>query len=409
MELIDKNLFAKDIEPWPNQVFQKNFDAYFLLSYPPFQYTATEVYNPFSLMNNIDEYTIYIESTDGKKTMNYNITNSPNDNENYYKKFNEVFNKETYLVWQGEHTKWAMVSDAKNNVSVLATNWKIAGQIKMFYNQCLLSPKQFLQKVNCEKHEAIFLKNYAPLSILSFGNAENIIWKKYYIQCHVDNENDKLFYWPQFEKLFYAITKLLKKCKGIDLYASQIFDRRYLKNKMWYSTGKNAPVGGFQNYNLDNCEKVATKFLSNNQHLVLAFEGKKEESDALYMGNKNGLINFFGFQIFGNQEKQKTKGGLSDFHFNMCLHCHGNKDIEHNQSFEFFYKERLFAQEDVNSFLETLHTFCFIKEIHEVRNPFTFATYTSDQPLEIESIYSFIPEKVKQNHPLYNSLINNKF
>jgi hypothetical protein len=395
MKLIDANLFTNDTEPWPNQVFQKDFDAYFLLSYPLYQYQDTEQHNPFSLMNNVGEYTIYIQTPDGKKHMTHHIAPGEYDYESYYNKFNTTFDNDPFLVWHGELEKWALVTDAKNKVCVLATDWKIASQIKMFYNQCLLSPSQFLEKTNCQKHKTIFMQNYAPSKIFTDGNEQNPIWKKYIVQCHVNNENDKLFYWAQFEKLYFAVTTLLKKCKGLYMYADQAFIRWYWQNKQWYNTGKNAPVGGYQNYNLKNCEKVATKFLSQNDHLVLKFDGKQTESDALYIANKNGLIEFFGFEIFGNIEKQKTKGGYADFHLNMCLHCHGNKDVLYNQNFSFYFNEKLLTDNEVNIFKEALHSFCFIKEIYEIIQPRTFAIYTIDNPLEIESIYTFVPSTVQ--------------
>ena len=402
MKLIDQNLFADGIEPWPNQVFQKDFDAYFLVSYPPYEYNENEVYNPFHLMNNIDEETIYIETPDGKKSMNHYIPRGTYEYDDYNLKFKTNLSHERFLVWQSENDQWAMLSDAKNKVAVIAVNWKIAHQIKFFYNQSLLSPNQFLQKVNLERHKSIFMKNYAPSKTLTEGNIENPIWLKYYFHCHVHKENDKLFYWKQFEQLYNATSKLLSFCKGLDMYADQAFQRRYWQNKMWYSSYSQAPVGGYQNYNLKNCEKVATKFLIENEHLMLDFEGKKEESGALYISNKKGLVNFFGFHIYGNLEKQKTKGGYADFNFNMCLHCHANKSVVHNQNFEFYFRETFLDSNDVKVYIEALKVFGFITKIYEVRMPKISAIYTNDKPLEITGISSFVPKKVTKSHPLNN-------
>jgi hypothetical protein len=400
-KIIDANLFADGTEPWPNQVFQQDFDAYFWLSYPPFEYSATEVFNPFSFMNNLDERTIYIQTPNGSKHFNLNMPPGVYDFENFYEKFKVNFGNERFLLWQGEKEQWAIISDKKNKICVLAMQWQIVGQVDVFFKQSKLSPKAVLEILNLQKHEAIFIKNYAPSACLTEGNNENKVWRKYYFQCHVNNENDKLFYWSQFKKLFECSNKLLKPFKGIDLYACQAFDRRYWRNKQWYSSGSFAPVGGYQKYSIENFEKVATKFLPNNEHLVLKFEGKTTEAEALYIANKKGLIEFYDFQIYAHSIKQKQRGSAFEFMFKMGLYDHSNKATLHNQNFQFFYQENLLKDEDVNIFIEELKTFCHIIKIHEVRQPNTYAEYTFDKPLEIHGIYGFVPEAVMVAHPFY--------
>jgi hypothetical protein len=386
------DLFLNSDSPWPNHVFEKDFDAYFLLNYPPFQYIETEVHNPFSFLNNINERTIYIETPDGKSSLTHTIPAGSYDYEAFYQKFVNTFCDEQFLLWKSENDNWAMVSDNTNKVCVIGINWQIANQVPSFYNQCLLSPRQFLEKVNCTQHEAIFIKNYKPSVAITAGNQENKVWKKFYFQCHVENENDKLFYWPQLQQLYYASQELLKNFKGIDLYASQIFERRYFKNNQWYGSASNAPVGGWQKFSFTNCEKVATKFLTQNEHLVLDFEGKREAAEQLYIASKKGLIMFLDFYIYANVLKQKTKGTMPDFAF--LFSAHGPKTQMYNQHFQFFYQEDVLIAEAVSKFIETLKTFCFIKEIHEVQQPKIYAEYAVASPLQIHGIYTYTPKMI---------------
>ena len=51
-DIFNTDLFKNGKEPLPNLVFNKKFDAYFFMEYPPFQYNPTEVYNPFPFLNN---------------------------------------------------------------------------------------------------------------------------------------------------------------------------------------------------------------------------------------------------------------------------------------------------------------------------------------------------------------------
>jgi hypothetical protein len=390
--LIDSALFAEGIEPWPNQVFQKDFDAYFFLSYPAYWLIPNDfnIFDPFDLMNNLGEKTINVNRPKGKSNLIFSL-NSDWNRQLYYDAYQQNFTDERFLFWQSENEKWAMVSDEKNIVAIIGIDWNISDQVPYFFANCLLSTAQFLQKVGKEAHEAIFLKNYKPASVLIEGSNVNPIWVKYYFQCHVENENDKIFYWPQFEQIYNVIYPVLKHFKSLDMYADQAFTRRYWMNKQWYSSGKNAPVGGWQKYSFANCEKVANKFLNDNEHLRLAFEGKREESEALYIANKNGLIEFYIFWIYASLEKVAQKGGKSDFYFQTTIHSFGNKNDKFNQNFEFCYQKNLLNDEVIEDLVNKLAQIGFAIKIHKLQKPYKFVTFTSNAPLKIECMYDALP------------------
>ncbi len=385
--LFDKSLFANTTEPLPNQVFQKNFDAYFFLQYPQNELTI-DTYSLFGFLNNLQENTIFVSNSDENITFKYQNLNWQLSD--FHERFKEDCLQERFLFWESENDQWAMVSDAKKGIAVLGVDWKIASQVNMFYASSLLSPKQVLEKLNLEEHEAIFLRNYAPSEISLKRNQENPIWVKYYFECRVESENDKLFYWKQFEPLHLALTQTLKRFKGITMYANQAFWRRYKMRGTVYSSGKNAAVGGWQSYSYDNCKKVATKFLSQNTHLELLFEGKKEEAEQLYWANKNGLIGFMNFWVYANIEKTKVKGHYSDFHF--LMGSDGDKATACNQRFEFSYKKSLIDDDTIADLVQTLIKIGFAKKIYRIEQPYVFANYKKDKVLEIEGMYSLTPD-----------------
>jgi hypothetical protein len=394
--LIDKSLFTNGTEPWPNQVFNKDFDAYFLVSYPQYFLNQNDynIFDPFDFLNNLSEKNIYISSPNGISNLVFSL-NADWNRQLYYDAYQQNIGDERFLFWKSENEKWAMVSDAKYNVAVIGIDWRYADQVPFFFNQCLLSPNQFLEKVALQKHAAIFLKNYKPAAILTVGAPEeNPIWQKYYFQCHVDNENDKLFYWPQFEKIFNIFHPALKHCKSLDMYADQALGRRYWMNKQWYGSYKNAPVGGWQKYSNANCNKVANKFLNNNEHLRLAFEGKKAESEAMYIANKKGLIEFFTFWIYASVQKVAQKGGASDFYFQTTLHSFSTKENLYNQVFEFCFNKSLLNEAIVNKIVGELAKIGFALKVHLIEAPYVSATFTEDAPLAISRMYSAVPDLV---------------
>jgi hypothetical protein len=275
---------------------------------------------------------------------------------------------------------------------VIGIDWDKADQVELFFANCMLSPLQVIQLLNLGADEAVFLKNYAPSQNLTIGNDQNPVWVKYYFEARVENENDKLFYWKQFEPLYRAITAALPNCKSVDMYACQSFDRRYKQNGMTYSTGKFAPVGGWQKYSYQNCQKVATKFLTKNEHLSLKFEGKTEDAEALYWANKNGLIQFMEFWVYANEEKTKTKGQLSDFHFITYHYNFGNLADTYNQNFQFSYKKSLMSDQLAASLVNELVSIGFVKKIHRLEKPRKFVKYSKTDWPKIEGMYSATPD-----------------
>ena len=396
--MFDKSLFLNNTEPWPNQVFSKDFDCYFFVNYPHLQYGQEGPCRPYDLSNNLSEKTIYVTNPEGTKSFNYKyeFKNGDWNFDGFNKLFDSKVADERFLFWSGEGERWAMISDKKYGVAVYGINWKDANQIPMFFDSELLSPIHFLQKVEKEKHLDIFIKNYQPSKILIEGSDENSIWVKYYFQCHVNTENDKLFYWQNFEKLYHCITKLLSHYKAIDMYADQAFQRNYFMNKQWYRSYKQAPVGGYQKFNLKNCEKVATKFLLDNEHLKLSFEMDKDGADKLYKAKKEGLINFFGFSISGSTQKQQRREYRNDFTFGMGLYDHGDKSDKYNQNFQLSYKKSTIENDKMNVAIDELKKIGFAVKVSTVEQPATFVKYSTDKPLVIEGIQNVIPDGVKE-------------
>ena len=389
-----KNIFNKQIfkseNPFLKNIFSKEFEAFFFLHFPkPKNFDGVNSHNlPCFFLNNINQRNIYISNESNSKNFQYEFKLNWTEREEFVKSFNVNIGDERYLFWQSENESWGMISDAKSELAIIGINWDIADQIKLFYKNFLISPNQAIEKLQLKKFSEDFLKNYKPKDVLEYGNKSNPIWVKYIFDCHVENENDKLFYWKQFEPLYFALEKVLKELKGIDMYADQSFWRQYYRSKKWYSTGKNAPVGGWQAFSHKNFHKVSTKFLSDNLHLQLQFNGKQEEADKLIRVSKKGLISFSNFWIYANKEKLSQKGVSSDFYFKI-LGSGAGKNDKVNQRFEFYFKENLIDTTKVDEFINELMKIGFAKKIYKLRRPNIFAKYTMDEPIEIMSMSNF--------------------
>ena len=132
--LINKDLFTEGIEPWPNKVFKKDFDAYFFLSHPAFQYSPNEsnIFDPFNFLNNLQEKQIYISSpTSGHLVF---ALNSDWNRQLYFEAYKQNIAEKRFLFWQGKNEKWAMVPDEKHKVAIIGIEWTICDEVHFFFN-----------------------------------------------------------------------------------------------------------------------------------------------------------------------------------------------------------------------------------------------------------------------------------
>ena len=376
--------------PFLNQVFKKEFDAYFFLNFPKTNnFDGVKSHNlPCFFLNNIKQRNIYISNIDGTKNLNYTFKLNWEEREDFIKNFNDKIEEEQFLFWCSEKEKWAMISDSNSEFALIGINWEIADQVKLFYEYFLISPNQAIEKLQLQEYSDEFLNIYKPKEVLQLGNELNPIWIKYIFDCHVEHENDKLFYWAQFEPLYFSLTKVLEGLKGIDMYADQAFWRQYYRLKQWYTTGKNAAVGGWQAFSHKNFHKVATKFLTDNQHLQLQFEGKYEEANNLIKESKSGLISFTNFWIYANKEKQTQKGYVSEFYFKILGNGANKKDLI-NQQFEFYLRENFIENQKIEEFINELIEIGFAKKVYKLRRPNIFANYANEKTMEIVSMNNF--------------------
>lgn len=391
MEKIFNKQIFKTEKPFLHQVFKKEFDAFFFLNFPKqIDFDGENSHNlPCFFLNNIKQKNIFIANDSNSKNLNYCFQKISSEvREDFIKEFKSKIGDEQFLFWHSEQENWAMISDSKSEFALIGINWEIADQVKLFYEYFLISPKQAIEKLQLQEFSNDFFNIYKPKSVIEKGSEINQVWTKYIFNCHVENENDKIFYWKQFEPLYFSLNKVLKGLKGIDMYADQAFWRQYYRLNQWYTTGKKAAVGGWQAFSHKNCQKVATKFLNENKHLQLQFDGKYEEADKLIRESKNGLIGFSFFWIYANSKKQSQKGYHSDFYFKISDGGSGKKNSV-NQQFEFYLKEDLIDSNKIDEFIAELLEVGFVNKVYKLRKPYIFTKYEMDQPIEIITMNNF--------------------
>lgn len=184
----------------------------------------------------------------------------------------------------------------------------------------------------------------------------------------VRKEEDKLYYWKEFENLFHAINPIMSSFQNKTVYSEQVFTKllKVTKDGLFKVTFKKAPTGGTLKWTKSNCQMICTKFLSDNEHLIKAFETNELEMNKMYLEKKGVLTHLRLHEISGSvSEKQEIPDFLFRLYPQYTWQSHYNQYINLFIKRSWAYENRgaintLFKEIDI-----LLHT---IKSVKSKRN-----------------------------------------
>jgi hypothetical protein len=206
---------------------------------------------------------------------------------------------ETFLVYSKSFTEVEILSTRKNSLDIFTNS-----ESKLFNleteNVEIIEKLPFIKHEDCQQGLHPFLnENNAAYS---YKPEKDEIFVTYNLRCHIENENDRLFYWPQMEQLYTILNPIMKDWKYKRVHTDIALFRPLRPNKERENriTGKRANNGGAGNkYTLENVKKVATLFIENNPNLVAIFNNPKADLYDLYQDNPQGLPHIFSMSIYG--------------------------------------------------------------------------------------------------------------
>lgn len=131
----------------------------------------------------------------------------------------------------------------------------------------------------------------------------------YSIIGKVNNELDKLYYWKSFQKVFDSVDPIIVKLnyKMVDSY--QLWQKflKQTKDGYYRMTGRKASTGGRMIWSKKNCEKICTKYLTDNEHLIFAFEHSYKEMLGKYYEKGKEILDIRNHEILGKIDKQNNR------------------------------------------------------------------------------------------------------
>ena len=158
----------------------------------------------------------------------------------------------------------------------------------------------------------------------------------------VETEDEKVLYWDQFKELYTIINPLMTELSYKKVMSEQSFKKLLKKNKdgTYNVTYKNAPTGGKLNWNLKNCEKICTKYLTENDHLKYVFQNGRAKLNEKFLISRGQLLEFENHEIYGARTK---KPEILDFI--LRVFSKEDNDGEYNQHINLYISKDLRVQE----------------------------------------------------------------
>ena len=122
----------------------------------------------------------------------------------------------------------------------------------------------------------------------------------------VEKEEDKLYYWKSFEKLYDIVNPIMQDFEFKKVMSDQNFKKllKVTKDGLFKVTFKNAPTGGKLNWNRENCKKLSTKHLWDNEHLIYTFKHGGLEANKKFLEAKGQLTEINSHEIYGSFQKK---------------------------------------------------------------------------------------------------------
>jgi hypothetical protein len=179
------------------------------------------------------------------------------------------------------------------------------------------------------------MPDFPPGHIYS-GEPNDALYWRYSLRCRVEQEEDKAYYLPQLSVLNERLLPVVDGWQDLRLCSDQALQRMIGKpdeNGSFRSTYRKAPLGGLQQWNAEKIEKIATRWLTKNAHLIDKFENAGRLSARFFEPKGRECVHFFQTEMFGLLRRLKQSGSIDyqsmphDFWLRI-----GGYDHQHNSS-----------------------------------------------------------------------------
>jgi hypothetical protein len=139
-----------------------------------------------------------------------------------------------------------------------------------------------------------------------------LVWR-YSLRCHVAREPEKAYYASKLAEIYEAILPLIGNWQDQRLNSDQALQRMVGKpgpDGSFRGTLRKAPVGGLQKLTKENLEKVGSKYLADNDHLLARFDHDGKDHARFYEPKGRERVYFFLHEIFALRQRLKYDASI---------------------------------------------------------------------------------------------------
>jgi hypothetical protein len=147
-----------------------------------------------------------------------------------------------------------------------------------------------------------------PIDFIYNGQPLDARYWRYSLRCYVSREDDKAYYWSKMKEIWNELEPKFAGWKDIYLNSDQALFRMIGKpdpDGTYRGSGEKAAVGGLQKLSRESLEKVCTKYLSDNAHLIDRFENSGRASHRFFTPAHPKCVHFFLTEITASRTRTR--------------------------------------------------------------------------------------------------------
>jgi hypothetical protein len=387
-EIFQSWLLSGSTMTWDTTAFARKFDAYFFLDTTSWNSDDWRLSQFLGWFNNVEDRQGWCHVV-GDDVLAFDVSRVIFDD--FQSQYRRLPSSDAFQLWHGPTDRWGLVIDRRSGVAILGVDRSVESHVDLFFHDLKLPPGVAAERLGLDV--AVVVEVYAPSRFLLQSSEENPMWTKFFFVCRVETEDDKLFYWAQFERFYEAVSNALDGFRYIRMLPDQALWRavRNRRGEMIRVTGKDAPVGGWQAFTHANCEKAATKFLSNNRHLQLRFAGRNDEADVCFPLDQTGLPGFQFFWLRGSRATRRSPEEGADVYF-VQSGPGGSAEQRYNQHFSLQVLTESIPVERVDRLVEQLRNIGHAEFVYRTERPARFWETNEQGIPRVSGIYSVDPD-----------------
>jgi hypothetical protein len=141
-----------------------------------------------------------------------------------------------------------------------------------------------------------------PSDYIYLGEPNDTLYWRYSLRCRVEREEDKAYFWAKLRVLHERLLPIVGDWQDLRILSDQVLQRMIGKpdeKGAFRIAYRNASLGGLQRWNIENIQKIATRWLTDDTHLIDKFANAGRLNARFFEPRGCERVHFFQTEFFG--------------------------------------------------------------------------------------------------------------